>query len=75
MQLSTKLGFASLAMLGLTVVLALFAPHGPLAFMATFLACGLGALAAQRGTKWWLAVPGGMVAVFFVVLFIAFRAF
>lgn len=74
MQLSTKLGFTGLAMLMLTGVLALYAPHGPIAFATSFLACALGASAAERGTKWWLAIPGSLAAVFIVVLFIAFRA-
>ena len=75
MKISTKLGIASLAMMCLSGVLTAYAPRFPLAFVAGFLACALGAVAAQRGTKWWLAIPGCSMALFLFVLFIAFRSF
>jgi energy-coupling factor transporter transmembrane protein EcfT len=74
MRLSMKLGIASLALLGLSAVLAVLAPQLPLAFVAGFLACVLGALAAQRGTKWWLAVPCVLVALFLLILYVGFHA-
>lgn len=73
MQLSTKLGFAGIAMLLLTGVVSVFAPYGPIAIVTAFSACALGGFAAERGTKWWLAVPASTVAAFLVVVFVAFR--
>ena len=74
MRLSMKLGIASLTMLGLSGGLAIYAPQVPLAFVAGFLACVLGALAAQRGTKWWLVVPGVLIALFLLILYVGFHA-
>jgi hypothetical protein len=74
MQISTKLGIASLAMMVLSGVLTAFELRVPLAFLAGFLACVLGAFAAQRGTKWWLAIPGCSMVLFLFVLIIAFHA-
>jgi hypothetical protein len=74
MKISTRLGIASLAMLGLSVILAALAPDLPFAFVACFFACVLGALAAQRGTKWWLAVPCVLVALFLLALYVGFHA-
>jgi len=75
MRLSTKLGIASLAMLVLSGVLAVLAPRLPLEFVAGFLACIFGVWAALRGTKWWLVVPGILIVLFLLILFIAYRAF
>jgi hypothetical protein len=69
MSHSTKLGIASLAMLGLSVVLAALAPEVPLAFVAGFLACIFGASAAQHGTKWWLAIPSLLIALLLLMLY------
>ena len=74
MRLSTKLGIASLALLGLSAVLAALVPEVPLAFVAGFLACILGALAAQHGTKRWLAVPCVLIALFLLMLSVGFSA-
>jgi hypothetical protein len=74
MSLSTKLGIASLAMLSLSLALAVLAPQLPVGFAAGFLACIFGALAAQRGTKWWLAVPCVLIALFLLILYVGFHA-
>jgi hypothetical protein len=66
---STKLGIASLAMLSLSLVLAVLAPHSALAFAAGFLACILGASAAHHGTKWWIAIPSLLIALFLLMLY------
>jgi hypothetical protein len=66
---STKLGIASLAMLSLSLALAVLAPQLPLAFAAGFLACIFGASAAQHGTKWWLAIPSLLIALFLLMLY------
>jgi len=31
-------------------------------------------LAAQRGTKWWLAVPCVLIALFLLILYVGFHA-
>jgi hypothetical protein len=69
MQLSTKLGIASLALLSLSLALAVLTPRSPVPFAAGFLACILGASAAQHGTKWWLAVPSFLIALFLLMLY------
>jgi hypothetical protein len=69
MSLSTKLGIASLAMLSLCLALAVLAPQFSLTFAAGFLACIFGASAAQHGTKWWLAVPSLLIALFLLMLY------
>lgn len=74
MRLSMKLGIASLAISGLAGVLAVYAPQVPLAFVAAFLACVLGALAAHRGSKWWLAIPCVLTALFVLMLYVGFHA-
>ena len=68
MSHSTKLGIASLAMLSLSLALAVLAPQLSLAFVAGFLACILGASAAHHGTKWWLAIPSLLIALFLLML-------
>ncbi len=74
MRISTKLGIVSLSTLGLSVILAALVPGVPLAFVACFFACILGALAAHRGSKWWLAVPCVLIALFFLILYVGFHA-
>ena len=74
MRLSTKLGIASLALLGLSAMLAVLAPQLPLVFAAGFLACIFGASAAQHGTKWWLAIPSLLIALFLLMLYAGSRA-
>ncbi len=74
MSHSTKLGTASLAMLSLSLALAVLAPQLTLAFVAGFLACIFGASAAQHGSKWWLAVPSFLIALFLLMLYAGARA-
>ena len=65
---------ASLAMLSLSLALAVLAPQLPVGFAAGFLACIFGASAAQHGTKWWLAIPSLLIALFLLMLYAGSRA-
>lgn len=52
---SLRLGIASIVLLGTILI------GGPVAFAGIWLSAVLRALAASRGSKWWLVVPGFIV--------------
>ena len=71
MTRSTKAGLISLALL-----LSMFIPpyaewRAPINLVCAVLSCVLGALAATRGRRWWLVVPGSIVSGFALLLYLA----
>jgi hypothetical protein len=72
MTLSAKLGSASLLLIGLSVLTC--ALDVPISFAAGAIAFVLGLLAAQRGSKWWLAVPFSIVALFGLLVWVGWQA-
>jgi hypothetical protein len=68
---STKAGIASLVLL-LSIIIPPYAEwRTPINFACAVLACLLGALAAASGRRWWLVVPGSIVAGFALAIYIA----
>jgi energy-coupling factor transporter transmembrane protein EcfT len=68
---STKVGIASVALL-----VSIFIPpyaewRAPINLACGVLACVLGALAAGSGRRWWLVVPGSIVAGFALAIYVA----
>jgi hypothetical protein len=74
MTRSTKLGIASAAMLVMASVLAMVVPQLPLGLAAAFVSVVLGLLAAWQGSKWWLLMPGIVIAAFGIGLWAGFHA-
>jgi hypothetical protein len=71
MKRSTKAGIAAVALL-VSIFLPPYAEwRAPINFACAILACVLGALAAASGRRWWLVIPGSIVAGFVVVLYLA----
>ena len=71
MKRPTKVGLASVALL-----LSIFIPpyaewRAPINVACAVLTCVLGALAAGSGRRWWLVVPGSIVAGFALALYVA----
>ncbi|HEY2468089.1 MAG TPA: hypothetical protein VGI45_09625 [Terracidiphilus sp.] len=71
MKRSTKAGITSAALL-----LSIFIPpyaewRAPINFACAVLACVLGALAAGSGRRWWLVIPGSIVAGFALAIYVA----
>lgn len=74
MTRSNRLGIASAIAVVLAVALGLVVPQVPLGITAAFVSVILGLLAAQQGSRWWLVVPGSVIAVFVVALRAGFHA-
>lgn len=75
MKRSTKAGIAS-AVLLTTIFLPPYAEwRAPVNFACAVLACILGALAAASGRRWWLLIPGSIVAGFVLALYLSVSAF
>ena len=75
MKRSTKAGIAS-AVLLTSIFLPPYAEwRAPINFACAVLACVLGALAAASGKRWWLLIPGSIVAGFVLALYLAVSAF
>jgi hypothetical protein len=68
MSRSTKLGIASLFLLVGCVL------PSPINFACAVIACVLGSLAAQQGSKWWLAVPCAIIASSIPIIYFGFQA-
>ena len=76
MRRSTKLGIASALLLGSTLVPApYFDLRGPISFASVWLSCVLGLLAAQQGSKWWLVIPGAIIAGGSAIFYFASTAY
>jgi hypothetical protein len=72
---STKAGIVSAVLLA-----SIFLPpytewRAPINFACAVLACVLGALAAASGRRWWLLIPGSIVAGFVLALYLSVSAF
>ena len=75
MARSTKLGIASVVLL-LIALLALFPKWDtPITFASAALSILFGLLAAQQGSKWWLTIPGLIIAGASFVWWIAAHTF
>lgn len=75
MKRSTKAGITSAALL-----VSIFLPpysewRAPVKLACVVAACVLGALAAASGKRWWLVIPGSIVAGLVLVLYNAIYAF
>ena len=75
MKRSTKAGIASAVLLA-TIFLPPYAEwRTPINFTCAVLACVLGALAAASGRRWWLLIPGSIVAGFVLAIYLSVSAF
>ena len=75
MTRSAKLGIASLFLLGSVVVPPFSNWREPINVASIVISGVLGLLAAQQGSKWWLAIPCIIVAGFVIGLYLAFHSF
>lgn len=75
MKRSTKAGITAAALL-VSIFLPPYAEwRAPIDLACVVLACVLGALAAASGKRWWLVIPGSIVAGLVLVLYNAIYAF
>jgi fatty acid desaturase len=72
---STKAGIASAVLLASTFLPPYAEWRAPINFACAVLACLLGALAAASGRRWWLLIPGTIVAGFVLALYFSVSAF
>jgi hypothetical protein len=75
MPRSAKLGIASILLLGSVFVPPFSTWREPLSFASVAVSGVLGFLAAQQGSKWWLALPGLIVAGCAISLYFAAHSF
>lgn len=68
MTVGQKIGGASIASACISVV------GGPIGFSLAVISCVLGFIAAQRSSKWWLAVPCTVAGIMAVLMYIGFHA-
>jgi hypothetical protein len=61
-KLSFKLGIAALIFLVGSLAAAGMHGDSPLALVCAVISCVLGFLAARNGSKWWLLIPGVILA-------------
>ena len=71
MTLSSKLGTASLLLLGCVFIPPFSDWRGPINFAAAWISFTLGLLAARRGSKSWLAVPFLILCGYGIGLYLA----
>jgi len=64
MTRSLKMGVISVVLMGGA------AAPSPLNAACLVISCVLGLLAAQQGSRWWLAVPGTIIGVTAVILYL-----
>ncbi|WP_109485201.1 hypothetical protein [Occallatibacter savannae] len=70
MKRSTKAGITA-AILLVSIFLPPYAEwRAPINFICAVLACILGALAAASGRRWWLLIPGSIVAGLALALYL-----
>jgi hypothetical protein len=74
MKTSTKLGIASLLLTIGFIVLPFQAGDSPFGVVFGVLAFVVGILAARRGSKWWLLVPGAISVLVVFILLMTFHA-
>ncbi len=68
MTVGQKIGVASVASACISVI------GGPIGFALAVISCVLGCIAAQRSSKWWLAVPCTVVGVMAALMYVGFHA-
>ena len=68
---STKVGLIAIVLLSSIFVPPYAEWRAPINFACGVLACVLGALAAASGRRWWLLIPGSIVAGFVLALCVA----
>jgi hypothetical protein len=67
MTRSVKMGVISVVLMGGA------AAPSPLNAACLVISCVLGLLAAQQGSKWWLTVPGTIIAGIAFILYLGFH--
>jgi uncharacterized membrane protein len=75
MTRSAKLGITSVVLLLIALVTPFINWRFPIAFISGVLSVLLAALAAQQGSRWWLMVPGVIIAEFSLGLYVGFHSF
>jgi energy-coupling factor transporter transmembrane protein EcfT len=74
MRRSTKLGIASLILVGSVFIYPTPEWRSPISMAAVWIAIVLSLIAAKQGSKWWLVVPGVVFTVNGLLAYIAFHA-
>jgi hypothetical protein len=75
MTRSARLGIASIALISGAIAIWIFWPDGPpLGFVLIFIAFIAALLAAWSGSKWWLAIPCTLAALFAFLMDVGFHA-
>jgi len=72
MTRSVKLGVASLTLA--TLSLPVLESNTPFSPVFAVISCVLAFLAAQQGSKWWLAIPCTIIVIFGFLMWIGFHA-
>jgi hypothetical protein len=72
---STKIGIASAVLFASILIPPYREWRAPISVACAVLASVLGVLAATSGRKWWLIIPGSIVAGFALDLFLVIYAF
>jgi hypothetical protein len=75
MTRSAKLGIASALLLGSVLIPPFSNWRQPISFASVGISCILGLLAAQQGSKWWLAIPCVIVAGLAIGSYFAVHSF
>jgi hypothetical protein len=75
MRKSAKLGAASSLLLASIFIPPYTNWREPINFASVVVSCVLGLLAAQHGSRWWLAIPCLIIVGFVFVLYLGAHAF
>jgi hypothetical protein len=75
MTRSIELGVASVLLLGSVFMPPFWSWRGPISFASVWVSCVLGLLAAQQGSKWWLVIPGTIIAWAVIGLYIGLHTY
>jgi len=75
MTRSRKLGIVSAVLLGSIFIPPFSNWRQPISFASVGLSAGLGLLAAQQGSKWWLVIPCAIVVGLAFGLYLGFHSF
>ena len=74
MKRSTKTGIVSTILIASVFIPPYREWRAPISVACAVLACILGAFAATSGRKWWLVIPGSIVAGFALDLYLVMYA-